>query len=165
VGYTERMVGRPVVQREEVKYESSEGKKDTLRKEIKQEENMRSEEIEKAKQQEGKDMKDLESADQWQDILRNNDKPIVVDFYKQDCANCRRLYPKLMDKFADSKDKWVLLGANLERVGDLGKSFKVEQVPTVMVFHKGKVVQQFKGLQDDKSIDDMMSKVHELSVK
>jgi len=165
VGYTERMVGRPVYQREEAEYKSEDARKKSLRKEVKAEEEIRSEEIEKAKQQEGKDMKDLESADQWQDILKNNDKPIVVDFYKQDCVNCRRLYPKLMDKFSDSKDKWVLLGANMEKVGDLGKSFEVEQVPTVVVFHKGKVVQQFKGLQDDKSIDDMMSKVHELSVK
>jgi len=162
VGMTERMVGRPVVQNENIEYEKA--PKETLRAEIKEEESKREEALEKAKQQEGKDMLDLESENHWETII-NSDKPIVVDFYKQDCVNCRRLYPKLMDKFKDSKDKWMLVGANMERVAELGRQMSVDHVPTVVVFHKGKKVEEFRELKDDVDIESMMNRIHELNVK
>jgi len=109
-------------------------------------------------------MLDLESENQWETII-NSDKPIVVDFYKQDCVNCRRLYPKLMDKFKDSQDKWMLVGANMERVAELGRQMSVDHVPTVVVFHKGKKVEEFRELKDDIDIESMMNRIHELNVK
>jgi len=70
-----------------------------------------------------------------------------------------------MDKFKDSEEKWVLLGANMEIVADMAKNYQVEKLPTLVIFHKGKKVVEFSGVKDDSQVEAMMKKVHELSEK
>jgi len=74
-----------------------------------------------------------------------------------------------MDKFTDPNEKWVLLGANMERVGGMAKNYQIEVLPTLVIFHKGVKVIEFKGMHEDSHEDShveaMMKKVHELSEK
>jgi len=70
-----------------------------------------------------------------------------------------------MDKFKDSEEKWVLLGANMERVADMAKNYQIEKLPTLVIFHKGQKVIEFSGVKDDSQVEAMMKKVHELSEK
>jgi len=112
-----------------------------------------------------KNMFDLKSVEDLELLQVSNKKPIVVDFYKKGSETCRRLYPKLMDKFIDSKEEWSLVGANIDRLGELAKKYKIEDTPCVMVFHEGKVVETLKGEQSEKNLDSLIEKVNELARK
>jgi len=154
--FTEKMTGKPVYKRENYKTETKEG----LRKEVRQEEELRRDDIKKAIHKPEKDMFDLRDNQQWKDLLKKSSKPIVVDFYKTDSGECRRMYPKLMDKFKDSSESWILVGANAEVTKELAKEFKVDEYPTLILFHKGKMVEKCR---KGDNVEEFMSKVMNLS--
>ena len=60
-------------------------------------------------------------------------KPVLVDFWKNDCQPCR-IMDGIVDELADEfQDEAVVMKAALERVPDLFRKFKVKSTPTFVL--------------------------------
>jgi thiol-disulfide isomerase/thioredoxin len=96
--------------------------------------------------------------------LKQGEKPVILDFYKQGCGVCKRLYPKMVEKAKGSNGKWVFAGADIDKdkVKPLAMNLNVGAAPTVMLFHKGKMIDQFTG-QDEGHLNKLIQKAEELS--
>jgi len=95
--------------------------------------------------------------------LRDSDKPVIVDFYSATCGDSKRIFPKLIEKTKRGKGKWVLAGADMdhEMIKPISKAFNVKKSPTVVLFHRGKVIDHVSG-KDDKNLDKLFDKANEL---
>jgi len=109
------------------------------------------------------EMLKVNSENDWEG-LKQGQKPVIVDFYKQGCGVCKRMYPKLIEKAKSANGKWVFAGADIEgdKIKALATTLHVGAAPTVMLFHKGKLIDQFTG-QDEGHLNKLVQKAEELS--
>jgi thiol-disulfide isomerase/thioredoxin len=104
---------------------------------------------------------DIRETKQLETFLNKTDKPIVVDCYKAEEGHNRRLAPRLMSEMRDSIEDWLLVGANADVVKDLEKNFQVKEYPTLLLFHKGKLVETSrKGVGITKFMDTLEDLSH-----
>jgi thiol-disulfide isomerase/thioredoxin len=107
-------------------------------------------------------MVSINSSAEWEN-LKKKEKPIVVDFYQVDCAECKRIYPKLIENAKKNEGKWVLAGADMDqdKIKAVAKKLKVKNTPTVMLYHRGEIIDHVVG-HDDSHLDRLFLKASEL---
>jgi thioredoxin 1 len=76
--------------------------------------------------------------------------PILVDFWSPDCAPCRALKPKL-EQIEDTGVTVVTVNVNDET--ELTDHFKIESIPTLIVFKNGKPIQRKVGTKQKDLIE------------
>jgi len=84
-------------------------------------------------------------ADFDQEVLKSS-TPVLVDFWAQWCQPCLRLGP-IIDKLAGEYAGKVKIGkVDIESCQITARNYKVESIPTVMLFKNGKVTWMKVGL-------------------
>ena len=73
-------------------------------------------------------------------------QPVLVDFFAPCCGPCRALAPALeaIAKTYDGRVKVVKV--NVDDAGELAAQYRIQGVPTLMVFRGGKVVDSMVGV-------------------
>ena len=84
------------------------------------------------------------------------DKLVLVDFFATWCEPCTMLAPVLEKVAEDMKDVVVLMKANVDEFPITAGKYKVEKIPTVILFKSGKPISGFVGLAPEESIKDFI---------
>jgi thioredoxin len=72
--------------------------------------------------------------------------PVVVDFYATWCGPCRMLSPRL-DKLAEEFSRKIkFVKVNVDEAQELAGRFRVEGIPTLLLFKNGKLEDRVTGL-------------------
>jgi putative thioredoxin len=91
-------------------------------------------------------------------IDASRDRPVLVDFWAPWCGPCRTLMP-LLDRIADDYGgRFALAKVNTDEEPGIAGQFGVRSIPTVMLFHRGEVVDQFVGVQPESSIRALLDR-------
>lgn len=91
-------------------------------------------------------------------IAASHIAPVLVDFWAEWCQPCKQMLPtllKLIDEFAGD---FILAKLNIDEQSNLAAEAGVRSVPTVMVFRKGMVVDQFLGVQPETVIREIIER-------
>ena len=92
-----------------------------------------------------------------QEVLQS-DKPVLVDFWAEWCAPCKALGP-VIDQLATEYDGKVKVGkVDTDANREISVRFSVSAIPTVILFHKGEIVEKFIGLRGKKDYQTAMNK-------
>jgi len=86
-----------------------------------------------------------------QEVLKSN-LPVLVDFWAPGCPPCAALAP-ILDKIAgevSDKVKFVKVNAAQER--QTAAKYRIQAVPTVMIFKGGEIADSAIGFQPDQEI-------------
>ena len=79
------------------------------------------------------------------ETLKNGELPLVVDFWASWCGPCRVLGP-VISQLAETFDGKINVGkCNAEANEDLVDEYGVRNVPTVLFFKNGEIVDRFTG--------------------
>jgi thioredoxin 1 len=85
----------------------------------------------------------------FQNEVLSSDQPVLVDFWAEWCQPCRMLTPTI-NKLADGFAGKAKVGkVNTDDNRDIAVKYGINAIPTVILFHKGQVVQKFTGLQQE----------------
>lgn len=77
--------------------------------------------------------------------LKNGDKPLVVDLWATWCGPCRMVSP-IMEELSNEYDGRVVVGkCDVEDNDDIAMEFGVRNIPTVLFFKDGQLVDKFVG--------------------
>ena len=77
--------------------------------------------------------------------LKNGQLPLVVDFWATWCGPCRALAPTVK-QLADEYDGRVVVGkCDVEEAEDIAMQYGIRNIPTLIFFKDGKVVDKFVG--------------------
>ena len=91
-------------------------------------------------------------------VEASNETPVLVDFWAPWCGPCRTLMP-LLDRIADDYGgRLILAKVNTEEQTQLATHFQIRSIPTVMLVHRGEVVEQFTGLQPEAAIRALLDR-------
>lgn len=72
----------------------------------------------------------------------------VVDFSASWCGPCRMMAPVLEDVSDKYKGKYFFYQIDIDSAEELANKFKVDAVPTIIVFKKGIEIDRTSGYQD-----------------
>jgi len=94
-----------------------------------------------------------------QGVIQNSYKaPVLVDFWAEWCEPCKQLIPVLEKLATDMQGQFVLAKVNSETQQALGQKFRIRNIPTVLVFKNGEIVDQFTGLLPEQTIREIIEK-------
>jgi thioredoxin 1 len=78
--------------------------------------------------------------------LVDGDTPVLVDFFAVWCGPCKMMQPILEDTARHMGDKVKIVKVDVDRNPLAASKFQVRGVPTLILFHKGKVVWRQSGV-------------------
>lgn len=79
--------------------------------------------------------------------LKNGELPLVVDFWATWCAPCRMLSPIIAELAEEYEGKLVVGKCDVEENEDLALEFGIRNIPTILFFKKGEMVDKMVGAQ------------------
>ncbi|KAM3712187.1 hypothetical protein ACJW30_01G164800 [Castanea mollissima] len=81
----------------------------------------------------------------FDDLLTNTDKPVLVDFYATWCGPCQFMAPILNEVSTQLKDTIQLVKIDTEKYPSIANKYKIEALPTFIIFKDGKPYDRFEG--------------------
>ncbi|MBC5837278.1 thioredoxin domain-containing protein [Flavobacterium muglaense] len=78
------------------------------------------------------------SSEQYKALL-NTDKKVLIDFYAEWCAPCKKMAPYLAKMETELKDKVVIIRLNADENKTIMQELKIEELPTLLVYKNNEV--------------------------
>jgi thioredoxin 1 len=85
------------------------------------------------------------TANEFESSVLKMDKPVLVDFYAEWCGPCKKMEPVLAE-FAQENPDIQVVQVNVDDNADLARSYEITAVPTLLLFHKGEMIGESRGV-------------------
>ena len=88
------------------------------------------------------------------ETLKNGAQPLVVDFWATWCGPCRMIAPVIAE-LAEAYNGKVTVGkCDVEEYEDLAAEFGIRNIPTILFFKGGQIVDKLIGAQPKAKIEE-----------
>jgi thioredoxin 1 len=85
---------------------------------------------------------------------RNGELPLVVDMWAPWCGPCRMLGPVISELAEDYDGKIVVGKCDVDENEDVAMEFGIRNIPTVLFFKGGQLVDKFVGAASKSTLDE-----------
>jgi len=81
----------------------------------------------------------------FQEVVLNSDKPVLVDFWATWCGPCRTVGP-IVDELAKELEGRAVVGkVNVDSNSDTPLTYGIRSIPTLLIFKNGEIVDKLVG--------------------
>lgn len=94
----------------------------------------------------------------FNDII-NGDKPVLVDFYATWCGPCKVMSPTIEAIGKELIGQARVLKIDVDKNQAVANLYRIQSVPTLIIFKKGEVVWRTSGVMDKGALMEQMKKV------
>ncbi|MEO8761588.1 MAG: thioredoxin [Bacteroidia bacterium] len=81
----------------------------------------------------------------FESLVKNSDKLVLVDFWAEWCGPCRMVGPIVEELAKEYEGKAVIGKINVDNNPNVSMEFGVRNIPTILFFKNGKVVDKQVG--------------------
>lgn len=93
----------------------------------------------------------------FSDLVLKSDKPVLVDFWAAWCGPCRMLGPIIEELHGDYDGKAVVGKVDVDNNQQIAMQYGIRNIPTVLIFKNGEVVDKFVGVAPKASIAEKLN--------
>lgn len=91
-------------------------------------------------------------------VISNSEKPVLVDFWAQWCGPCRMLAPILQDVDEEVRDKVLIAKVNVDENMELAQEYNIMTIPALVLFKNGEESARLVGVQQKEKIIEFIEK-------
>ena len=91
------------------------------------------------------------------EILSNQTKTVLVDFWAEWCAPCKMMNPKI-EKLSETHPEIIIGKVNVDEEKELASHYGIMSIPALVLFKDGKAVDSMVGFRPKESILAMLDK-------
>lgn len=95
------------------------------------------------------------TADNFQQVVMQADKPVLLDFWASWCGPCRTIAPYLEEIAAERTDV-IICKVNVDEQPALAAQFGVSSIPYLVVMEDGQIVNEAVGARPKKDIEKLL---------
>ena len=95
--------------------------------------------------------------DNFEELVLKSDKPVLVDFWAEWWGPCRMLGPIIEDLSDDFADKAIIGKVDVDSNQQFAAQFGVRNIPTVLVFKDGEMVNRQVGVAQKSVYADFLN--------
>ena len=92
----------------------------------------------------------------FQELVLNSHKPVLVDFWATWCGPCRMLGPIVEELHNDYEGKAIVGKVDVDNNQQIAMQYGIRNIPTVLIFKNGEVVDKFVGVAPKASIAEKL---------
>ena len=93
--------------------------------------------------------------DNFQEVVVNADKKVLLDFWASWCGPCRMVLP-VVEEIAEEREDIVVGKVNVDEQPELANQFGVMTIPTLIIFENGQEILRSVGAKNKKAILSMV---------
>ncbi|MGE0207395.1 MAG: FAD-dependent oxidoreductase [Candidatus Babeliales bacterium] len=107
------------------------------------------------------ELQNINNLAQLKNLVSNETKPIVVDFYTDYCPTCKALMPNLKMLAAQFKDQVLFIKANFDEAQSIVQFYNIPSVPYLALFKNGELVKKTKKIGSKQDIEALVRELLE----
>lgn len=93
----------------------------------------------------------------FDDLIMNIGKPVLLDFWAPWCGPCQQLGP-IVEQLAEEREDVIIGKVNVDEEMELARQFRVMSIPTLVVIKGGEVSAKAVGFRTREEIQKLLEK-------
>ncbi len=93
--------------------------------------------------------------DNFDEFIKNSDRPVLVDFYADWCGPCKMVAP-ILEEIAEENQDIHVVKVNVDDAGAVASKFAVVNIPTLISFTNGEVHKKHVGAAPKDALLELM---------
>ncbi len=93
--------------------------------------------------------------DNFNEIVANADKPVLIDFWATWCGPCKMIAP-VIEQVAKERADITVCKVNVDEEEELAVKFGIQSIPTLVLVKNGQIAGRAVGYRDYKGVCDFI---------